>query len=67
MTVADPELAEAAAEREDRRRDRLTARLRRRHRRRPPVDHLGRNTTPAMAAGVSDHVWTAEDIAALLD
>lgn len=23
--------------------------------------------TPAMAAGVSDHVWTAEEIAALLD
>lgn len=23
--------------------------------------------TPAMAAGVSDHVWTCEEIAALLD
>ncbi len=24
-------------------------------------------TTPAMAAGVADHVWTLEEIAALLD
>lgn len=23
--------------------------------------------TPAMAAGISDHVWTCEEIAALLD
>jgi IS1 family transposase len=28
---------------------------------------LGKNRTPAMAAGVSDHVWTCEEIAALLD
>jgi hypothetical protein len=28
---------------------------------------LGKNTTPAMAAGISDHVWTCEEIAALLD
>jgi len=28
---------------------------------------LGRNRTPAMAAGISDHVWTCEEIAALLD
>jgi IS1 family transposase len=28
---------------------------------------LGKQTTPAMAAGVADHVWTAEEIAALLD
>jgi len=28
---------------------------------------LGKNTTPAMAAGVADHVWTPEEIAALLD
>jgi len=27
---------------------------------------LGKNTTPAMAAGVSDHVWTLQEIAALL-
>ena len=38
MTVADPELAEAVAAREDARRERLTARLRRRHRRRRSVD-----------------------------
>jgi hypothetical protein len=24
-------------------------------------------TTPAMAAGIADHVWTVEDICALLD
>jgi hypothetical protein len=24
-------------------------------------------TTPAMAAGIDDHVWTPEEIAALLD
>lgn len=28
---------------------------------------LGKQTTPAMAAGVADHVWTAEEIASLLD
>ena len=28
---------------------------------------LGKQTTPAMAAGVSDHVWTIQEIAALLD
>lgn len=28
---------------------------------------LGKNTTPAIAAGVSDHVWTLQEIAALLD
>ena len=28
---------------------------------------LGKLTTPAMAAGVSDHVWTCNEIAALLD
>jgi IS1 family transposase len=28
---------------------------------------LGKNRTPAMAAGISDHVWTPEEIAALLD
>jgi len=28
---------------------------------------LSKRTTPAMAAGVADHVWTAEEIAALLD
>jgi IS1 family transposase len=28
---------------------------------------LGKRTTPAMAAGVSDHVWTCDEIAALLD
>jgi hypothetical protein len=27
----------------------------------------GRKTTPAMAAGVTDRVWTYRDIAALLD
>jgi IS1 family transposase len=32
-----------------------------------PHSSLGRNTTPAMAAGVTDHVWTAEEIAGLLD
>lgn len=32
-----------------------------------PHSSLGKNTTPAMAAGVSDHVWTAYEIAALLD
>jgi IS1 family transposase len=28
---------------------------------------LGKRTTPAMAAGVSDHVWTCDEIAALID
>lgn len=28
---------------------------------------LGKNTPPATAAGLSDHVWTSEEIAALLD
>jgi len=42
MTVADPEVAEAAAEREDQRRERIAARLRRRHRRRRSVDRLDR-------------------------
>ena len=32
-----------------------------------PHQSLGRNVTPAMAAGVSDHVWTCEEIAALLE
>ncbi len=40
MTVADPEVAEAAALREDQRRERIAARLRRRHRRRRSVDRL---------------------------
>ena len=28
---------------------------------------LGKRTTPAMAAGVSDHVWTCDEIAGLID
>ncbi len=32
-----------------------------------PHSALGKNTTPAIAAGISDHVWTCEEIAALLD
>ena len=28
---------------------------------------LGKKTTPAMAAGLTDHVWTLEEIAGLLD
>lgn len=32
-----------------------------------PHKSLGRNQTPAMAAGLSNHVWTCEEIAALLD
>jgi IS1 family transposase len=32
-----------------------------------PHSTLGKRTTPAMAAGVADHVWTCEEIAALID
>jgi IS1 family transposase len=32
-----------------------------------PHGSLGKNQTPAMAAGVADHVWTMQEIAALLD
>jgi hypothetical protein len=32
-----------------------------------PHSSLGKNRTPAMAAGLSDHVWTADEIAELLD
>jgi IS1 family transposase len=32
-----------------------------------PHGSLGRNMTPAMASGISNHVWTCEEIAALLD
>lgn len=32
-----------------------------------PHQSLGKNRTPAMAAGVADHVWTCDEIAALLD
>jgi IS1 family transposase len=32
-----------------------------------PHSTLGKNVTPAMAAGVADHVWTCDEIAALLD
>lgn len=32
-----------------------------------PHASLGKMTTPAMAAGIANHVWTAEEIAALLD
>jgi hypothetical protein len=32
-----------------------------------PHRSLGKNVTPAMAAGVTDHVWTCEEIAELLD
>jgi hypothetical protein len=30
-------------------------------------DNNGRKTTPAMAAGITNRVWTTADIAALLD
>jgi IS1 family transposase len=32
-----------------------------------PHSSLGKNMTPAMAAGIADHVWTVYEIAALLD
>jgi hypothetical protein len=32
-----------------------------------PHGGLGKNQTPAMAAGLADHVWTVQEIAALLD
>jgi IS1 family transposase len=32
-----------------------------------PHGSLGKNTTPAMAAGVSDHVWTCQEIAGLIE
>lgn len=32
-----------------------------------PHSALGKRTTPAMAAGVADHVWTCDEIAALID
>ncbi len=32
-----------------------------------PHQSLGKLTTPVMAAGISDQVWTCEEIAALLD
>lgn len=32
-----------------------------------PHGSLGKNTTPAMAAGVATHVWTVQEIAGLLD
>jgi IS1 family transposase len=32
-----------------------------------PHMSLGKRTTPAMAAGVADHVWSCDEIAALLD
>jgi IS1 family transposase len=32
-----------------------------------PHSSLGKLTTPAMAAGISDHVWTCDEIAALID
>ena len=32
-----------------------------------PHQSLGRNTTPAMATGLTDHAWTLTEIAALLD
>jgi hypothetical protein len=32
-----------------------------------PHQSLERKTTPAMAAGITDHVWTVAEIVALLD
>jgi hypothetical protein len=32
-----------------------------------PHSALGKNVTPAMAAGVADHVWSVQEIAALLE
>jgi IS1 family transposase len=32
-----------------------------------PHSSLAKNTTPAMAAGVADHVWTVQEIAALIE
>jgi hypothetical protein len=32
-----------------------------------PHSALGKNTTPAMAAGVADHVWTVQEIAGLIE
>jgi hypothetical protein len=32
-----------------------------------PHGSLGKNVTPAMAAGVADHVWTVQEIAELLN
>ena len=32
-----------------------------------PARSLTNNTTPAMATGISDHVWTLQEIATLLD
>ena len=32
-----------------------------------PHSSLGKNITPAMAAGISDHVWTTYEIAALIE
>jgi hypothetical protein len=32
-----------------------------------PHRALGRNVTPAMAAGIADHCWTVEEIARLLE
>ncbi len=32
-----------------------------------PHSSLGKNTTPAMAAGISDHVWTCDEIAGLVE
>ena len=32
-----------------------------------PHQSLGRNTTPAMAAGLADHVWSIEELIGLLD
>lgn len=32
-----------------------------------PHRSLGKNMTPAMAAGLNDHVWTCHEIPALLD